>query len=139
LSNALSESGEIFTVQAAGVIVKMIQEGKIAGRAVLLAGQPGTGKTAIAMGMAKSLGEETPFAMMAASEIFSLEMSKTEALTQVCSRVVALALLCLDFNALRCFTSSQLGLPTICYRLMVRPVCRHFVSPSVSGSRKRQS
>lgn len=60
----------------------MIKEGKIAGRAVLLAGQPGTGKTAIAMGMAKALGEATPFAMMAASEIFSLEMSKTEALTQ---------------------------------------------------------
>lgn len=61
----------------------MIREGRIAGRAVLLAGQPGTGKTAIAMGMAKALGEQTPFAMMAASEIFSLEMSKTEALTQV--------------------------------------------------------
>lgn len=42
------------------------------------------GKTAIAMGMAKALGEETPFATMAASEIFSMEMSKTEALTQVC-------------------------------------------------------
>ena len=70
-------------VQAAGVILQMIREGKIAGRAVLLAGQPGTGKTAIAMGMAKALGEATPFAMMAASEIFSLEMSKTEALTQV--------------------------------------------------------
>lgn len=70
-------------LQAAGVILNMIKEGKIAGRAVLLAGQPGTGKTAIAMGMAKALGEETPFAMMAASEIFSLEMSKTEALTQV--------------------------------------------------------
>jgi len=69
--------------QAAGVILNMIREGKIAGRAVLLAGQPGTGKTAIAMGMAKALGEETPFAMMAASEIFSLELSKTEALTQV--------------------------------------------------------
>jgi DNA helicase TIP49 (TBP-interacting protein) len=69
--------------QAAGVILNMIREGRIAGRAVLLAGQPGTGKTAIAMGMAKALGQETPFAMMAASEIFSLEMSKTEALTQV--------------------------------------------------------
>lgn len=35
------------------MILNMIREGKIAGRAVLLAGQPGTGKTAIAMGMAK--------------------------------------------------------------------------------------
>jgi RuvB-like protein 2 len=34
------------------------------------------------MGMAKSLGEETPFTMLAGSEIFSLEMSKTEALAQ---------------------------------------------------------
>jgi hypothetical protein len=34
------------------------------------------------MGMAKSLGEETPFTMLAGSEIYSLEMSKTEALTQ---------------------------------------------------------
>ncbi len=34
------------------------------------------------MGMAKSLGEDVPFTMMAGSEIFSLEMSKTEALTQ---------------------------------------------------------
>jgi hypothetical protein len=34
------------------------------------------------MGMAKSLGEETPFTMLAGSEIFSLEMSKTDALTQ---------------------------------------------------------
>ena len=58
------------------------QEGKIAGRAVLIAGQPGTGKTAIAMGMAQALGADTPFTSIAGSEIFSLEMSKTEALTQ---------------------------------------------------------
>lgn len=74
--------------RAAGVILQMIKEGKIAGRAVLLAGQPGTGKTAIAMGMAKALGEETPFAMMAGSEIFSLEMGKTEALTQAFRKAI---------------------------------------------------
>lgn len=81
----------------------MVKEGKIAGRAVLLAGQPGTGKTAIAMGMAKALGEETPFAMMNASEIFSLEMSKTEALTQVgvvCVVFVVLCLMCCAFPRL---------------------------------------
>merc|ERR1712032_1722600 len=39
-------------------------------------------------GMAKSLGEETPFTMLAGSEIFSLEMSKTEALTQAFRRSI---------------------------------------------------
>jgi RuvB-like protein 2 len=34
------------------------------------------------MGMAQSLGPDVPFTMLASSEIFSLEMSKTEALTQ---------------------------------------------------------
>lgn len=68
--------------RAAGIITYMIKEGKIAGRAVLIAGQPGTGKTAIAMGIAQSLGADTPFTAMAGSEIFSLEMGKTEALTQ---------------------------------------------------------
>jgi len=74
--------------RAAGIILSMTQEGKIAGRAVLIAGQPGTGKTAIAMGMAKALGEDTPFTMLAGSEIFSLEMSKTEALTQAFRRSI---------------------------------------------------
>merc|ERR1712224_987761 len=74
--------------RAAGVILQMIREQKIAGRAILVAGQPGTGKTALAMGMAKALGEDTPFTMLAGSEIFSLEMSKTEALTQVFRRSI---------------------------------------------------
>ncbi|EON61751.1 RuvB-like helicase 2 [Coniosporium apollinis CBS 100218] len=68
--------------KAAAIILRMVKEGKIAGRAVLIAGPPSTGKTAIAMGMAQSLGEDVPFTMLASSEIFSLEMSKTEALTQ---------------------------------------------------------
>ena len=68
--------------KAAAVILQMVKEGRIAGRAVLIAGPPSTGKTAIAMGMAQSLGSDVPFTMLASSEIFSLEMSKTEALTQ---------------------------------------------------------
>lgn len=40
------------------------------------------------MGMAKSLGQETPFAMMAGSELFSLEMSKTEALKQAFRKAI---------------------------------------------------
>eukprot|EP00455_Lapot_gusevi_P050021 TRINITY_DN7195_c0_g1_i2.p1 TRINITY_DN7195_c0_g1~~TRINITY_DN7195_c0_g1_i2.p1 ORF type:complete len:465 (+),score=147.88 TRINITY_DN7195_c0_g1_i2:60-1454(+) len=80
--------GQLGARRAAGLILKVIQEGKIAGRAVLLAGQPGTGKTAIAMGMAQALGEATPFTILAASEIFSLEMSKTEALTQAFRRSI---------------------------------------------------
>jgi len=34
------------------------------------------------MGMAQTLGEGTPFTALGGSEIFSLDMSKTEALTQ---------------------------------------------------------
>lgn len=42
--------GQLKARRAAGLILEMIKEGKIAGRALLIAGQPGTGKTAIAMG-----------------------------------------------------------------------------------------
>ena len=80
--------GQVTARRAAGVILEMIKEGKIAGRAVLIAGQPGTGKTALAMGMAQSLGPDTPFTSLAGSEIFSLEMSKTEALTQAFRRSI---------------------------------------------------
>jgi DNA helicase TIP49 (TBP-interacting protein) len=48
---------------------------------VFLAGQSGIGKTAIAMGMTKYPGEETPFVMMVGYEVFSLDKRKTEALT----------------------------------------------------------
>jgi len=80
--------GQANARKAAGVILQMIKEGHIAGRAVLIAGQPGTGKTAIAMGMAQALGTDTPFTAVSASEIFSLEMNKTEALTQAFRRSI---------------------------------------------------
>lgn len=44
--------GQLASRRAAGVILELIKDGHIAGRAVLIAGQPGSGKTAIAMGMA---------------------------------------------------------------------------------------
>ena len=40
------------------------------GQAVLIAGQPGSGKTALAMALAQSLGSDTPFTVLSASEIF---------------------------------------------------------------------
>ncbi|XP_041343890.1 LOW QUALITY PROTEIN: ruvB-like 2, partial [Pyrgilauda ruficollis] len=85
--------GQLSARRAAGVILEMIKEGKIAGRAVLIAGQPGTGKTAIQTpffpaGMAQALGPDTPFTAIAGSEIFSLEMSRTEALTQAFRRSI---------------------------------------------------
>eukprot|EP01068_Selenidium_serpulae_P008930 Selendium_serpulae@DN5106_c0_g1_i8.p1 len=82
--------GQCEARKAAGLVTKMIKEGHIAGRAILLSGQPGTGKTAIAMGIAKALGADTPFTHISGSEIFSLEMSKTEALTQAFRRSIGL-------------------------------------------------
>ncbi|KAI0999578.1 RuvB-like helicase 2 [Podosphaera aphanis] len=75
--------------KAAAIILQMVKEGKIAGRAVLIAGPPSTGKTAIAMGMSQSLGSDVPFTALASSEIFSLEMSKTEALEQALRKSIA--------------------------------------------------
>uniref|UniRef100_A0A6U3Z5B0 RuvB-like helicase n=1 Tax=Ditylum brightwellii TaxID=49249 RepID=A0A6U3Z5B0_9STRA len=79
--------------RAVGILYRMIREGKIGGRAILLAGKPGTGKTAIAMGLAQELGEDTPFTTISGSEVFSLEMSKTEALTQAFRRSIGVRIL----------------------------------------------
>lgn len=43
--------GQAKARKAAGMILKMVQEGRIAGRAMLFAGPPSTGKTAIALGV----------------------------------------------------------------------------------------
>jgi len=74
--------------EAAGILVKLIKEGKFAGRAVLFAGPPGTGKTALALAISKELGKDVPFVPLTASEIYSVEMKKTEFLTQTLRKAI---------------------------------------------------
>jgi RuvB-like protein 2 len=78
--------GQLKARKAMGIVYKLIQQGKIGGRAILLAGPPSSGKTALAMGLAQNLGSEIPFCSLSATEVFSLEVSKTEALTQAIRR-----------------------------------------------------
>ncbi len=84
--------GQLQAREAAGIIVSMVKEGKMAGRAVLLAGPPGTGKTALASAIAKELGEDVPFMMITASEIYSAEMKKTEVLMQAMRKAIGVRL-----------------------------------------------
>ena len=74
--------GQIEAREAAGIVVQMIREGRIAGRGILFVGPPGTGKTALAVAIARELGEDTPFVALSASEVYSSEISKTEVLMQ---------------------------------------------------------
>jgi TBP-interacting protein len=76
--------------EAAGIVVKLVKEGKFAGRAILFAGPPGTGKTALALAIAKELGKGVPFVPLAASEIYSTEMKKTEFLTQTLRKAIGI-------------------------------------------------
>jgi len=88
--------GQVKARKAMGLVYKLIQQGKIGGRAILLAGPPSSGKTALAMGLAQQLGSDgtnnnnnsndIPFCSLSATEVFSLEVSKTEALTQAIRR-----------------------------------------------------
>lgn len=76
--------------QAAGIVVDLIKSKKMAGRALLLAGPPGTGKTAIAMAIAHELGNKVPFCPMVGSEVFSSEIKKTEVLMENFRRSIGL-------------------------------------------------
>lgn len=80
--------GQITAREAAGIVVQMVKKGKFAGRAILLAGPPGTGKTALALAIAKELGKDVPFVPISASEIYSTEMKKTEFLMQALRKAI---------------------------------------------------
>lgn len=62
----------------------------MAGRAVLLAGPPGTGKTAVALAISQELGPKVPFCPMVGSEVYSAEIKKTEVLYENFRRAIGL-------------------------------------------------
>lgn len=76
--------------EAAGVVVELIKSKKMAGRALLLAGAPGTGKTALALGIAQELGPKVPFCPMVGSEVYSSEINKTSILMENFRRSIGL-------------------------------------------------
>jgi len=76
--------------EACGVVVDMIRQKKMAGRALLMAGAPGTGKTALALGVAQELGTKVPFCPMVGSEVYSSEVKKTEILMENFRRAIGL-------------------------------------------------
>ncbi|KAF6754087.1 RuvB-like helicase 1 [Ephemerocybe angulata] len=76
--------------EACGVIVDLIKSRKFAGRALLLVGGPGTGKTALALAVSHELGAKVPFCPMVGSEVYSTEVKKTEVLAEAFRRAIGL-------------------------------------------------
>ena len=82
--------GQELAREAAGVVTDLIRSKKMAGRAMLLAGPPGTGKTALALAIAQELGPKVPFCPMVGSEVYSSEVKKTEVLMENFRRAIGL-------------------------------------------------
>ncbi|KAF7177011.1 hypothetical protein CNMCM7691_004552 [Aspergillus felis] len=82
--------GQAAAREACGVVVDLIKAKKMAGRAIMLAGGPGTGKTALALAVSQELGTKVPFCPIVGSEIYSAEVKKTEALMENFRRAIGL-------------------------------------------------
>ncbi|KAH9865242.1 RuvB ATP-dependent DNA helicase pontin [Plenodomus lingam] len=80
--------GQAAAREACGLVVDLVKAKKMSGRAVLLAGGPGTGKTALALAVSQELGTKVPFCPIVGSEIYSAEVKKTEALMENFRRAI---------------------------------------------------
>lgn len=80
--------GQASAREACGLVVDLIKAKKMSGRAVLLAGGPATGKTALALAVSQELGTRVPFCPIVGSEIYSAEVKKTEALMENFRRAI---------------------------------------------------
>lgn len=77
-----------FVQKACGIVVDLIKSQKFSGRALLLAGAPGTGKTALALAISHELGVKVPFCPIVGSEVYSTEVKKTEVLSETFRRAI---------------------------------------------------
>ena len=80
--------GQAAAREACGLVVDLIKAKRMSGRAVLLAGGPGTGKTALALAVSQELGSRVPFCPIVGSEVFSAEVKKTETLMEAFRRAI---------------------------------------------------
>lgn len=76
--------------EACGVVVDMIKAKRFSGKAILLAGAAGTGKTALAVAISQELGPKVPFCPIVGSEVYSAEVKKTEALMENFRRAIGI-------------------------------------------------
>jgi RuvB-like protein 1 (pontin 52) len=86
--NAAGFIGQAGAREACGLVVDLVRGKKMSGRAVLIAGGPGTGKTALALAVSQELGNKVPFCPIVGSEIYSAEVKKTEALMENFRRAI---------------------------------------------------
>lgn len=82
--------GQVQAREACGVLVDMIKARKLSGKALLLAGGSGTGKTALALAVSQELGPKVPFCPIVGSELYSAEVKKTEALMENFRRAIGI-------------------------------------------------
>ncbi|KAH9386532.1 RuvB-like protein 1 [Nematocida major] len=90
----ITEDAGLFSMEqsrkAASLFTDMIANKKIAGKALLITGESGSGKTALAVGISKELGARVPFVRMTGGEVYSGSVRKTEILHQAIRRATSI-------------------------------------------------